>query len=125
VWEKLDSIIQTAEFSDQDAIASTVRYACGYYDAELSDSLLLASYALLLAMEGLNELYGWQSSLADALTMDFHDQVVDTPAERNHKFEAVRFEQRYKESDARLTHGEYMSKASSMLSMAESHKNIE
>ncbi|MFI8480161.1 hypothetical protein ACIGCM_06280 [Pseudomonas sp. NPDC078700] len=125
VWEKLDSIIQTAEFSDQDAIASTVRNACGYYDTELSDSLLLASYALLLAMEGLNELYGWQNSLADALTMDLRDRMLITPTERNLRFEAIRFEQRYIETDARLTHAEYMSKASELLFIAAAHKKIE
>ncbi|MFI8482909.1 hypothetical protein ACIGCM_20305 [Pseudomonas sp. NPDC078700] len=125
VWEKLDSIIQTAEFTDQDAIASTVRDACGYCDAEVSDSLLLASYALLLAMEGLNELYVWQSSLADALTLDLHDQMLDTPTERYLRFEAVRFEQRYKESDARDTHAEYVSKASELLSIAALHKGVE
>lgn len=122
---KLDSIIQTAEFCDQNAIASIVRDACGYCDAELSDSQLVASYALLLTLEGLNELYGWQSSLADALTMAPHERVPNTPIERNLRFEAIRVEQRYKETAALRTHAEYEGKASSMLTIAESHKNIE
>ncbi|MGX5217508.1 hypothetical protein ACVTMO_02465 [Pseudomonas segetis] len=125
VWEKLDSIIQTAEFSDQNIIASTVRDACGYYDTQPSDSQLVASYALLLAMEGFNELYRWQNRLGEALAIDFDDQLPDTPIGRKIKLEAVRLECHYEEVEARVTHAEYIGMAYRLLFIAGIYKEIE
>lgn len=122
VHRHFDAILQESEFQDSNALAATIRGTLWEDVDTASDSQLVAAYALALAVEGLQTLCDWllsvrREAIATAQPVEIalhHDQM-----------QRARRELHREETQARVTHAEYMGRARLALYIAGLYRHAE
>lgn len=125
VQRHIEAIFQESEFQDRNALADTIRRSI-WGDVQASDSQLVASYALILVVEGLQAVCDWLVDLRREALMAAPSVEKDKYRDLHRdKMDEARRELHYQEVQARLTLSDYMGRAELALFIAELHRQAE